>query len=669
MAAIKIINKLTNPSDFAKLLRSLVYRYHKIKHKYFLGVFEKNLFKKFQDAVGSINKPKTDETEYGIEGSVNHEVKLVLEKADKLLDNEFEIFPEYFVNLKPVEWHTDFFSNFRWEPGTFYLDYDQESPDNNSDVKIPRELSRSHHLITLALAFGITKDRKYLDHLEYLTWDWIENNPFMNSINWGCAMDVAIRAVNWIWAFQLIGNENLTNIGGYRNIQYCLFQHGYFIYHNLEKAEANNHNHYLGNLVGLIYLGLYFRGSKEGNNWLEMGVKEFYREIRMQVLPSGISYERSINYNRLIVEYLTSIVVLLRKHSIEIPLDIEYRLETMFSFILNSIKPDGNVPIIGDQDDGRLHPFGYYNNLDYSYLLSIGAILFSNPEFKHFGNGFNLDCEVLFGESGKKIFEMLPSTDPKLHSIAYKDAGFFILRNEKSFMFVNNSGKGRYPELNMGGTHTHSDLLSFELCLSGVTFLVDPGSYIYSGKAVERMHFRSTKMHNTVTVDDMDQFSLRKEMLWDFKRDAITKLVMWESTEEYDVFVGEHSGYLRLDDPVLHRRKIEFHKIENLFVFEDIFEGDGIHKIESNFIFDTDVELQVYNTTIVAYKSGKVFNICFEDDMDFEITVSTCFISKAYRNKVESKKVSVLKKCKLPITFRFKILEDRNEASAKKFQK
>ena len=90
------------------------------------------------------------------------------------------------------------------------------------------------------------------------------------------------------------------------------------------------------------------------------------------------------------------------------------------------------------------------------------------------------------------------------------------MRKKDNYLLFNATGKGKYPELGPG-THTHSDLFSFELFTYGKSFLVDPGSYVYTADADQRMLFRSTKMHNTVTVDGQSQNNINKEVLMGFQ--------------------------------------------------------------------------------------------------------------------------------------------------------
>ena len=66
--------------------------------------------------------------------------------------------------------------------------------------------------------------------------NWIDENPLMYSINWGCTMDVAIRAVNWIWTLGLIiGSKELDN-KTIEKIKVSLYQHGWFIFAKSRKT-------------------------------------------------------------------------------------------------------------------------------------------------------------------------------------------------------------------------------------------------------------------------------------------------------------------------------------------------------------------------------------------------------------------------------------------------
>jgi hypothetical protein len=577
--------------------------------------------------------------------------QVCVERADKICAGRIRVLNNEIDVSDGIDWGKDYLSGFVWPKGKYFREYVQVDLTNDADVKIPREISRFHFALALGLAYRYTEDEKYYLHFRKLILSWIEENPFMRSINWGCTQDVAIRAVNWIWAASLFQERIKKDISFYHAFSKSLYEHGVYVYLHPEKARINNHNHYLGDLVGQIYLGLVFQHDKFGREWLSWGIKELFREMRYQVLPTGPSYERSTNYHRLVTEMFLSAIIQIEKAGLEVPLDIRHRLEKMLEFIMYYSKPDGKAPVIGDQDDARIHPFSFEHNLEHRSLLSTAAILFNRADFKAASAGFNLDAMMLLGESAKQKYDEIPDIDLVLHSRSFPDAGFYIIRQKNDYMFINNGGKSKNAELG-SGTHTHSDLLSFELYMDDKSFIVDPGSYIYSADPDARMLFRSTPMHNTVVVDGQNQNELKRDVLWNFERNAIPKAILWIDDEDKSIFEGEHNGYQRLKDPVTHRRRIEYDKNRRDWLIVDSLEGTGKHQIDVYFHFDAGIPI-VYEAGMLrtVCKQGTNIELSFISAAKLEGIIMDGWVSKAYSKREKAKvfKLSCEAKCPLQI--------------------
>jgi hypothetical protein len=563
---------------------------------------------------------------------------IIVSAADEILAGYHNIFGSGRTLLRPINWHLDFKSGFAWPRKTYYLDLLQVDYANNADVKVPRELSRAHHFLLLGQAYLLTSDEKYAREFKDQVEDWIAENPLMYSINWGCAMDVAIRAVNWIYALNMFSDSPSIDDAFIRKTRLSLFEHGYFIFNNLEKKYRNSNNHYFANLAGLINLGLLFRDSRDGRRWLEFATKEFYSEIRYQFLPSGISYERSVSYNRLMVEMALYSYLTLVRNRVNVPLDIRHRVLSTFDFILHCTKPDGQVPVVGDQDNGRFLPFSIRPQTDHRYLLTIGAILKDDPLLKKNADGALIDAFFVLGTPGVERFRALPNSDETVASRAFPDAGFCVLRDRDRFMFVTNSGAAAYPDqTSQWGSHAHADLLSFELGVGETTFLVDPGTYLYTASPAERNRFRGSAMHNTVVVDGRDQHRLSESNIFRCLEIAEPVDFLFRPGIERDVFQGSHNGYGRMDEPVIHSRTIEFDKAGRRWEIIDRFSGRGRHIFQWHFHFASGIGFVIDNGRALTQLRGKTnLELAFSAGQPATWRTLNDFVSKAYGEKTPS---------------------------------
>ncbi|HEX4618369.1 MAG TPA: heparinase II/III-family protein, partial [Steroidobacteraceae bacterium] len=123
-----------------------------------------------------------------------------------------------------------------------------------------------------------------------------------------------------------------------------------------------------------------------------------------------------------------------------------------------------------------------------------------------------------------------------------------------------------------------ADALSFTLSLGGLPFLIDPGTYRYHGGGRWREYFRGTSAHNTVRVDGVDQSEQGGDFLW--LRKALAGCTTADFSDALETLAGWHEGYLRLADPVLHRRRLTLEKRTRSLAIEDRLEMSGEHEVE-----------------------------------------------------------------------------------------
>ncbi|MCD6303687.1 MAG: heparinase II/III-family protein, partial [Planctomycetes bacterium] len=215
------------------------------------------------------------------------------------------------------------------------------------------------------------------------------------------------------------------------------------------------------------------------------------------------------------------------------------------------------------------------------------AVLFDRPDFKLAAGGYYEPARWLLGRDGRKKFDALDATavPRRIGPIALRDAGYYILQAgrrdaDDRISVVFDCGPLGYPAT---AAHGHADALSFTLRAFGMDVLVDPGTYDYYTYPKWRRYFRSTRAHNTIAVDGLDQSVIQGRFLWG-KR-ARARCLLWQPGERDGKVVGEHDGYRRLADPVTHRRTIEFDGRARTVLVRDELLCRGEHDVEIFFHF------------------------------------------------------------------------------------
>jgi uncharacterized heparinase superfamily protein len=150
--------------------------------------------------------------------------------------------------------------------------------------------------------------------------------------------------------------------------------------------------------------------------------------------------------------------------------------------------------------------------------------------------------------------------------------------------------------------HGHADALSIVLSIDGREILIDPGTYSYHTEPVWRAYFRGTGAHNTVRVDGEDQSVQGGNFLW--SRHANARCTKFEFDHESSWFEGEHDGYERFEDPVVHRRKIEQHG--TMIQIADLLSCNRHHTVERCWHFSELCRVTIDGDRKVVAENGPI---------------------------------------------------------------
>lgn len=495
---------------------------------------------------------------------------------------------------QPIDWYLDPLRGLRFPRGIPHRDWRlYEMRPENADIKYPWELARCQHFPALGQAWRITGDARYARELADQIDDFMDANPVGIGVNWTCTMDVAIRAANWCMGLSLIGDCPALAAAFPERAWRALFDHGRFIFGNLENTYEVTSNHYLSNVVGLFFLAAEFSDLPGGRQWEAFCRTALEREIEVQVLPDGADFESSIPYHRLVTELFLGSARLAQVQGRPLSDNYQRRLRVMIEYHLGVLCPDGLMPVLGDADDGRLHILtdaADWVRGDGRHLLAPAALVLGEPAWLDHAGPDGLWEAGWWGFDPAAI---VTGSAPLPDSVRlFPESGVFVARTGGHYLMVSN---GRVGTKGIGN-HKHNDLLSFEFHDGGVPLVVDPGSYVYTSDFDTRNRFRSTASHSTLRVDGVEQNDLRPDMLFRMFEVADPEHREHGTEGGAVVYAGHHRGYARLDPPVAeHRRRFRLDPASGVLDIDDSLHGTGEHRLDWHFHLAPGVSARLYS--------------------------------------------------------------------------
>lgn len=586
--------------------------------------------------------------------------KNIMRSANKVVNNIYPIYGSGFQYIDNIEYNVDYISGYKWEKSKYFKYYRIINMED-SDIKVVWELSRGHYLLWLGEAYLITQDEKYAEKVIDLLDHWIKNNRYLFSINWTSAMEVSIRALNWIYAINMIKESRAYKNTEMADIVLYLYCHYDFIYNNLEKRFLYSANHYSANMMGLIYLATLFRddiNNTKYTNDIKYFIEEFYFEVRTQLLPGGVHYERSIGYHKLTAEIYLLTYIRLKAEGINIPADITVRLIKMVKYIDQYIKPNGSVPNIGDNDDGRILPFVSYSFDNHLYLLDIAQNTFSDYESFNCPNP-TIDSLIIFNNQYINRSIKLESREG-IKPIIHDDAGIYIIQNHSIYLLIINTLPSGYPSefKSRITSHTHCDLLSFELSYNEEDIFVDPGTFTYTRDVNVRNIFRSSIYHNTVSIDNKDHHKINPKNVFGYDDYSYPVDVTLRHTNDYSLFRGSYKGYLYDETKVKHYRTFKLGAIENNLVITDEFTFFDKHHFAINFHLYPGILAEVISKSEVKFttKNNNNIKMMFESNVNYFTNIMDYDYSPSYGVRIAAKKIQILMASNNSFTFSTKIV-------------
>lgn len=447
-----------------------------------------------------------------------------------------------------IDWKRDYISGYIWS-----TPIRGDKIPQGADIKTVWELSRMQYLLQLsifAIKFEVFREQAIREYKNVIE-DFITHNIWGQGVNWTSAMDVAIRSINMLMAYDIFQQLDKFDILGEAfksKFVNSIYEHEQFILRNLEcdLLHGRNNNHYLSDLLGLLVIEAYLNIDR--NVWL-FAYKEILREMKKQYNEDGSNFEGSTSYHRLSTEILVLSVAFIARKEGEIPKNMLYTLNKASYFTQSVTKLNGRIVQIGDNDSGRiikLSPQGVFLSGKYITEKYINLNEFSDNEYfdeeiLNHGTllaeiGGLIDNDVVRKETKKYPLESsfikaiakvelepcmdidiarkvdcrnhkelsefehqvlteisIENEDGKLDNSSwegYPDFGLYYYKTDIFHIFLKIKGKNKIVT-----GHIHDDILHVELNVRGKDIFVDPGTYTYTADKEQRDSFRSCAAH------------------------------------------------------------------------------------------------------------------------------------------------------------------------------
>ncbi|MCC6861495.1 MAG: alginate lyase family protein [Bryobacterales bacterium] len=485
-----------------------------------------------------------------------------------------------------------------------YLD-----PRRAGDHKRIWELNRHQHLVVLAQAYRLAGRAEYREELFAQLEDWWEDNPFQRGINWASALEVAFRALSWIWVYHLAGE--FMPAGFRSRFLTELYRHGRHLEANLSIYFSPN-THLLGEAVALHALGRLFPVFPK--RWRLRGREIVAEQSRRQVRADGSHFEQSAYY------HVYALDLLLLHGALEG--GAAPPVTEMAQYLEALMGASGRLPLLGDDDGGRLfHPYGPRDRFGRATLATAGLVRRREDLF-----------EQAVWWLGPQVLERPPVVE-SVCSRWFPDAGTAVMR-AGGIQVVADAGSFGAGS----GGHSHSDTLSLVVRRGEREILLDPGTYTYVGEPRWRNWFRGSAAHNTVRIGGRDQAEAAGPFRW--LSPPRVRVELWNSSPAEDRLeaVCEYSGFR-------HRRRIVFRKPDRLLVADRIEGPPGEHEIEQFWHPGGDLEeldpgcFRIGGAAILVLDGG-------------EVAVQEAWRSPVFGEKISSPAIRAACRTALPATLR-----------------
>ncbi|MBV9483075.1 MAG: alginate lyase family protein [Acidobacteria bacterium] len=575
-----------------------------------------------------------------LQKALPEQVDRIVAEAEEISRHEFRLLGYDKLNYgSEIDWHLDIVHGKRvplkpWFKIKF-LDFHRAG-----DHKVIWELNRHQHLVTLAKAWRLTGETRFLEELTTQWYAWHKANPYPLGINWASSLEVAFRSLSWLWVRSLVAGAREARSEFGQDLVRALALNGRHIHKYLSTYFSPN-THLLGEAVALFFIGTLCPELPASEQWQSSGWKILLAEAKRQVRSDGVYFEQALYYHVYALDFFLHARILAARNGICVPEQFDRVLRKMLTLVAN-LAHMGAAEGFGDDDGGRVFD-PRRNQIEHmTDPLALGGAVYG--EAVH-GKELTEEAIWLLGEKAGEPAK-LTGRECRVQAQAFTEGGIYIIRDSEPCpqqMIIDAGPQG----VGHSG-HGHADGLAVGFSLGGQRCLVDSGTYTYvSGQ--ERDYFRGTGAHNTLRVDGLDQAIAEGPFSWS----SLPKVQKqaWVAGRSFALFAGSQDGFARLRDPVTHTRLV-FHRRGAFWLVYDHAGGTAEHQVDIAWHFSSEMTLKKQADNFVACHMGNrdpCLALLPVLDARWKSQLSRASLSPAYGRKIPAQVVRLTCQSDLPV--------------------
>ena len=376
------------------------------------------------------------------------------------------------------------------------------------------------------------------------------------------------RIHNWLFNYHAYLAAGVLNSDDQITLVRTFLHHGAQLRKRTKRFRYGNHQ--TKGLTALFEISTLFTEFKATAEWQKHALDGLVWHISREINPDGFQFERSVHYHIGDIENYFRVYQLAQKNHVTLPDTFVTQLHKMFTSLIKLAQPDRTLPVLQDDTDD---PYSEFN--DVRGAMTIGAILFEDPEFRFFA-GEQIPSSVywLLNDAQLDVLQRVKPQTPDYGSTALVQSGYYTMRSgwktEDLYMTITTGLSKEKPD------HQHGDMLGLVAWAKGQVILPN---YQVRYKHPEYRDFKNSLVKNVALVDGYLQGrgwkpNSGKSGFGKWRRLPHSTVEAWIVAPEFDYFSATHDGFDSLQ--VDYRREVLFIK-GRFWLVRDHFVGQQAH--------------------------------------------------------------------------------------------